>query len=187
MDTRIALVAAVVMTMQPVALAAATSSSGGSGATAISQDEADPDLNESLASYLLIVCGAVSIAVVAWRAIRHSTSLIRTVVSLGNNTQQYFALASPRLEAFKTHILWAPVMRKRHNREIQLSTAINIGTLPTRLQLLFLIGYLATNVGFCVIHIPFAESFDMAAAQLRSRSGTLCVVNMVGKLAAPGS
>jgi predicted ferric reductase len=179
MDTRIALVAAVVMTMQPVALAAATSSSGGSGATAISQDEADPDLNESLASYLLIVCGAVSIAVVAWRAIRHSTSLIRTVVSLGNNTQQYFALASPRLEAFKTHILWAPVMRKRHNREIQLSTAINIGTLPTRLQLLFLIGYLATNVGFCVIHIPFAESFDMAAAQLRSRSGTLCVVNMI--------
>jgi predicted ferric reductase len=157
--------------------AAAGGNSGSSGT--ISQAEVDPNLNESLASYLLIVCGAVAMAIIAWRVVRHSTSLIRTVVCLGNSTQQYFAIASPRLESFKTHVLWAPIMRKRHNREIQLSTAINIGTLPTRLQLLFLVGYFATNVGFCVMQIPFTDSFNAAAAMLRSRAGTLCVVNMI--------
>lgn len=145
----------------------------------MSQEEADPDLNEALASYLLIVCGAIAIAVIIWRVVRHSTSILRHVVSMNNSTQRYFAAANPKLESFKTNLLWAPIMRKRHNREIQLSNAINIGTLPTRLQLLFLIGYFATNVAFCVIEIPFTESFDEAASMLRSRSGTLAVVNMI--------
>ncbi|KAF3059220.1 Ferric/cupric reductase transmembrane component 2 [Daldinia childiae] len=71
------------------------------------------------------------------------------------------------------------MFRKRHNREFQLSSAINVGTLPTRFQFLFLVGYFATNIAFCVIHIPFAESFADACKQLRNRSGTLAVANMI--------
>jgi hypothetical protein len=141
--------------------------------------QAEESLTEALASYLLIVCGSFAAAIVLWRFIRHSTALVRTVVSLGNSKQRYFAIASPRLEAFKVHLLWAPISRKRHNREIQLSPAINVGTLPTRLQLLFIVGYFATNIAFCIIDIPYTKSYVAAATMLRNRSGVLCLVNMV--------
>lgn len=33
---------------------------------------------------------------------------------------------------FKKHVLYAPLNNKRHNREIQLSAALNVGTIPSR-------------------------------------------------------
>jgi hypothetical protein len=96
---------------------------------------------------------------------------------LNNDTQFYFTRPSEKFAAIKKHILYAPVFSKRHNREFQLSTAINVGTLPTRLQLAFLVGYLGTNVIFCVYGIQFSGT--TAAQYLRNRTGILAVVNMV--------
>lgn len=135
--------------------------------------------NESLSKYLLIICGAVSIALIIWRITTGLTRYIRTVTSLTNDTQRYYVQASTRFSWIKKNLLYSPLFRKRHNREFQLSSAINVGTLPTRFQFLFLLGYLATNVAFCVINIPFADSFADACKQLRNRSGTLATVNMI--------
>lgn len=135
--------------------------------------------NENLSHYLYLICGAVSVAVIAWRLLWLATKWTRTVVCLDTDRQRYFALPSPKLAAIKKHMLYAPVLRKRHNREIQLSTAINVGTLPTRFQLLFLTAYFATNVAFCVIEISFSDSWENVTRLLRNRTGVLAVINMV--------
>ncbi|KAI0386183.1 ferric reductase NAD binding domain-containing protein [Hypomontagnella monticulosa] len=135
--------------------------------------------NESLAHYLLVVCGAVSIALIIWRLSTALLRYIRTVTNLSNDTQRYFVRPSTKFSWIKKNLLYSPLFRKRHNREFQLSSAINVGTLPTRLQFLFLMGYFATNIAFCVIHIPFAASYQDACRQLRNRSGTLATVNMI--------
>lgn len=156
---------------------------GGQGAQAGGEGQATgwtPAMeNESLSNYLLIICGAVSIGLIIWRITTGLTRYIRTVTSLSNDTQRYFVKASTRFSWIKKNLLYSPLFSKRHNREFQLSSAINVGTLPTRFQFLFLVGYFATNVAFCVINIPFAESFADACKQLRNRSGTLATVNMI--------
>ncbi|OTB08445.1 hypothetical protein M426DRAFT_51954 [Hypoxylon sp. CI-4A] len=135
--------------------------------------------NESLSNYLLIICGAVSIGLIVWRITTALTKYIRTLTSLNNDTQQYFARGSSKFSWIKRNLLYSPLFSKRHNREFQLSSAVNVGTLPTRFQFLFLAGYFATNVAFCVVNIPFADSFTDACKQLRNRSGTLATVNMI--------
>ncbi|KAF7561904.1 hypothetical protein G7046_g2257 [Stylonectria norvegica] len=135
--------------------------------------------NMDLSSYLYIVCGAVAVAVILWKALDKISKVIRTVACLNNDRQRYFAIPSPNLAWLKRHVLYAPVLSKRHNREIQLSSAINVGTLPTRFQLLFLFAYFATNIAFCVIEIPFAEDAKTMLGIFRNRTGVLATVNMV--------
>jgi predicted ferric reductase len=135
--------------------------------------------NNSLSNYLLIICGSVAIALIIWRVTNELVKYVRTVSGLTNDTQYFFAKPSEKVSWFKKNILYAPLFGKRHNREFQLSSAANMGTLPTRFQFFFLCGYVATNVAFCVIHIPFSGSFESAGKQLRNRSGTLATVNMI--------
>lgn len=142
-------------------------------------DDGSKDFNESLSTYLLVTLGAASIAVIVWKVTDIINKYTRTVACLGNDRQRYFARPSPNLALIKRHVLYAPVLSKRHNREIQLSSAVNVGTLPTRFQLLFLSAYLATNVAFCVIDIPWAGDYETVTRGLRNRAGALATVNLI--------
>lgn len=135
--------------------------------------------NERLSDYLYIICGAVSIAVILWKVLDIANKWTRTIVCINNDHQRYFALPRPKLAALKKHVLYSPVLRKRHNREIQMSTAINVGTLPTRFQLLFLTAYFATNVAFCVIDINYGDEWETVCTRVRNRTGVLSVINMI--------
>ncbi|RYP84197.1 hypothetical protein DL770_005239 [Monosporascus sp. CRB-9-2] len=117
--------------------------------------------NAALSNFLLVLCGGLSLLVIIWRL----TTLV--------------VQPSPKFSWLKKNLLYAPLFRKRHNREFQLSSAVNVGTLPTRFQFFFLLGYFALNVAFCVINIPFFESYGDVARQVRNRSGTLATVNMI--------
>jgi hypothetical protein len=134
--------------------------------------------NEALSNYLLGICAIIAACLIAWRGTTSLVRYVRHVSCMSNDTQRYFAHASGKVSWFKKNILYSPIFSKRHNREFQLSRAANMGTLPTRFQLIFLVGYFATNIAFCVVNIPF-ESFSDGGKQLRNRSGTLAVVNMV--------
>ncbi|KAI1494771.1 ferric reductase like transmembrane component [Biscogniauxia mediterranea] len=139
-----------------------------------------PDMeNESLSNYLLIICAGVSALLIIWRVKTAVMRYVRTISGLTNDTQRYFAKPSYKFSWIKKNILYSPIFGKRHNREFQISTAVNMGTLPTRFQLLFLIAYFATNVAFCVVNIPWLETYSDACKQLRNRSGTLATVNMI--------
>ncbi|KAI1632126.1 ferric reductase like transmembrane component [Biscogniauxia mediterranea] len=135
--------------------------------------------NESMSKYLLIICASVSALLIIWRVKTGIMRYVRTISGLTNDTQRYFAKPSYKFSWIKKNILYSPIFGKRHNREFQISTAVNMGTLPTRFQLLFLIGYFATNVAFCVVNIPWLETYADACKQLRNRSGTLATVNMI--------
>ena len=113
-----------------------------------------------------------------WRAWRGFSEYIRTVASLHDNTQRYFAAPNWKFSFLKKHVLYAPSFSKRKNRELYLAS-VNIGTLPSRLQLFFLVGCVAANVTLCVIGIPFSSSYTESASQLRERSGLFAVVNLV--------
>ncbi len=158
--------------------AAAGAAAGGHGSGSYPPLSAEAE-NDRLSKFLLLVCGCVALAVLTWVVANVLIRHVRRLVSLNNETQRYFALPSAKFSFVKRNILYAPISRKRHNREMQLSAAVNMGTLPTRLQLLFLVGYFTTNLVFCLIDIPFHANFDSAASQLRNRSGVLAVVNMI--------
>lgn len=142
--------------------------------------ELQTKVNEELTSYLYYIFTGVSVLLIAWRLSTYLTRYVRTVVCLKNDTQVYFARASQRVSFFKRNILYAPILGKRHNREFQLSSAVNVGTLPTRLQLVFIAGYFASNIAFSIVDLPWAETYDDAARAFRNRTGVLSVVNMVG-------
>ncbi|AEO69177.1 d7b3b970-aa88-4140-93ef-6368a989957b [Thermothielavioides terrestris] len=153
---------------------------GGAHGQGAATSSVDPDVvNEMLGHYLFVVLGAISVVLAAWRLTTLLVRYVRTVACLYNDTQRYFAQASDELSWFKRNVLYAPILRKRHNREFQLSSALNVGTLPTRLQLVFLLGYFATNVAFCVITIDFSGPFTQVAALVRNRTGVLATVNMI--------
>jgi hypothetical protein len=159
---------------------AAHGGGGGTTGQAAATSSVDPDVvNEMLSHYLLLVLGAISAALLAWRFTMLLVRYVRTVTCLHNDTQRYFAQPSEKYSWFKKNVQYAPILSKRHNREFQLSSALNVGTLPTRMQLVFLLGYFATNVAFCVMTIDFSGSFKQVAALVRNRTGYLSVVNMI--------
>ncbi|KAK0711296.1 ferric reductase like transmembrane component-domain-containing protein [Lasiosphaeris hirsuta] len=157
-----------------------SSANATAGVATAAKNSVDPQVvDELLSHYLLLVLGVLSAAIAIWRVTTILTMYVRTVSSLNNNTQRYFAASSHKVSWFKRNIQYSPIFGKRHNREFQLSTAVNAGTLPTRLQLLFLIGYFATNIAFCVMTIDFSGPLRQVASLVRNRTGVLSVVNMI--------
>lgn len=119
-------------------------------------------------------------------------ALLFRIVFLGNAQMRYlFTLANPEQQRYwsrnrtnlwpkiKQHLLYAPLFKTRHNRELQLSSAVSIGTLPSRWHTLLLTVYLLTNIGYVLV-LPFGDSNPAAVlAGLRGRSGELSVINLV--------
>lgn len=151
-------------------------SAGAAGSNAAYSYEVEHQLLSNYLYYILAVGAAV---VITYKVYTTIVRYVRTVSSLNNSTQHYFAQESWRDAFFKRSIQYAPLFRKRHNREFALSSAVNMGTLPSRLHTILLIGYFATNVAFCCINISYHENFDTWTDQLRNRTGTLSVINMV--------
>lgn len=79
----------------------------------------------------------------------------------------------------KKHILYAPLGSKRHNREFQISKAVNMGTLPSRFHAILLLGYLISNLVYTFVLDWTREDRFSTLAELRGRSGVLAVVNMI--------
>lgn len=129
--------------------------------------------------YILTLCGALIAAMIIWRVVHVSVVYVRTLACLNNDKQRYFSIPSQTYSSIKKNLLYAPVFGQRHNREFRLSGAMNMGTLPTRLQLLFLASIFGTNIAFCVVSIHWDLEMEDVAQELRNRTGILAVVNMV--------
>ena len=148
-------------------------------AAAAKQRELDAMLNGQFSSYILIILGSLIIGFAIWRVTLESVKYVRTLACLNNDKQRYFTKPAQSWASFKKNLLYAPIWGTRHNREFKLSAAVNVGTLPTRFQLLFLTAYLGTNVAFCVISIDWSGDYVTVCRSIRNRTGILAVVNMV--------
>src|SRR3569833_2047349 len=134
--------------------------------------------NETISHYLVFTYLSTLAAVTVWNVWCRFVEYIRTATCRHDNTQRYFTVPDWRLSFFKKSILYAPIFHKRRNRELYLGVT-NVGVLPSRLHLFFLVGYVVANLTLCLISIPFTSSYTDSANQLRGRTGLLAVVNMV--------
>lgn len=122
---------------------------------------------------VVLFCGRV--AQISHSYLRHISSLSTTA-----RQQSFWSIEDSRLWSnMKKYVLYSPLGSKRHNRELQLSSAINVGTLPTRFQTVIIVLYFLSQVAYCTI-LDYAVNEKAAlVAELRGRSGTLAVLNMV--------
>ncbi|RDW90024.1 ferric reductase family protein [Aspergillus mulundensis] len=120
-----------------------------------------------------LFCGRI--AQLSHAYLRHISSL-----TASKREQNFWSIEDSQLWAnIKKHVLYAPIGSKRHNREIQLSSAINVGTLPSRFQTILIVLYVASQIAYCAL-LDYDENVKAAlVAELRGRSGTLAVLNMV--------
>lgn len=143
------------------------------------EEDPTPGLeNIDVQNYLGRIWWCFVVAFALYQVILYFVRYVRTVSCLNNDTQRYFSIPNHWYARFKKSCLDAPLWRTRHHREFKLTSAINVGTLPSRLQSFLLIGYFATNVGFCFWKIDYS-SFSAGAGELLSRSGIMSVMNMI--------
>jgi len=79
----------------------------------------------------------------------------------------------------KRHLIYAPLGKKRHNAELQLSKAINYGSLPGRIHTLLLAAYLISNIVYCSVLDYRSQNKAALLAELRGRSGILATANLI--------
>lgn len=139
--------------------------------------------NSHIVKYIGYTWAAIMLAMLTYR---WSLTLIRHVRRLSNlnhgtsadSRQSYFAEPEENWAKIKRHLITAPLLKRRHNREFKLSAAAHMGTLPGRMQTLFLVGYLVMNIIFCVWTIDWTKP-DQWYSDGRNRTGVLAVMNMV--------
>ncbi|KAJ5466036.1 hypothetical protein N7530_009823 [Penicillium desertorum] len=128
-----------------------------------------------------------SLAIVAFvlfcgRVAQISHAYLRQITASSANKQQQTFWAQEQStwwSSIKKYILYAPLGKKRHNRELQLSSAVNVGTLPSRLQTILVGLYFASQLAYCLILDYSVNNKAALMAELRGRSGTLAVLNMI--------
>ncbi|KAI0431823.1 ferric reductase like transmembrane component [Xylaria sp. FL1042] len=124
---------------------------------------------------LALIVLSVRLLDIAWSKLRHVSAM-----SMEGNRQGYWKSSQwSWMPSLKKNLIYAPLWRKRHTREIRLSSAVNIGTLPSRLHFVILSLYLLSNIVY-MFYLDWSQSNRYSlAAEVRGRSGTLAVVNMV--------
>lgn len=137
------------------------------------------ELNTDFSRNYFVALAAFSCILIAFRLTNMAIQHLRTLACLSNDTQRYFAVPSPLWSKFKARFLYAPLFRTRHNREFRLSSAINMGTLPTRFQSIFIGAFVATNVFLCVHEVDFGKPRAQVLSTLRNRTGTISVANLI--------
>jgi hypothetical protein len=109
----------------------------------------------------------------------HAVAFFRTAACVNSDKQRYFAQPNSFHATFRKHLADAPLLRKRHHREFKLSSATNIGTLPSRAQMLFLMLYVGASVLLTVWDINWNQERRAIYGALIERTGMLAIMNMV--------
>ena len=134
----------------------------------------------SRALYLTI--GAICLTVLLVRLAQQATGYLRmvTTASASPERQRYWKNEPIAWwPSIKKNFLYAPLIHVRHNREFQISAAVNVGTVPGRLHTVLLTLYLISNIVYtCWLDYSNPNHAAMTA-ELRGRSGHLSVLNMI--------
>ncbi|KAK2747738.1 hypothetical protein FQN57_001768 [Myotisia sp. PD_48] len=142
----------------------------------------DVPLDHLLTLIICVSIGAVCVGILLVRCVQRSHAHLRRITSATSspNEQRFWGVEDwPFWGDIKKHVLYAPIGRKRHNREIKLSEAINVGTLPSRFHTILLSLYCSSQVAYCAILDYDVNNKAALVAELRGRSGNLAVLNMI--------
>ncbi|KAI2907029.1 hypothetical protein CBS147371_10843 [Aspergillus niger] len=136
-------------------------------------------LNDDLARLTLLVLGLMAAFIYVWKMWHRLASHMRRLASFNNERQRYFVHPDSMLAKINNHIIYAPLFRTRHNREFQLSRAVNMGTLPSRFHSFILVGIIVMNIVLCVVTVPYGSEESTVAGLIRNRTGTMATVNLI--------
>jgi hypothetical protein len=139
-------------------------------------------LNMIFKDALWLTLGALTLAFLCIRLGQIGWMWARKLFTMsGDKDKQHYWKVSQWswMPTLKKHLIYAPFWKKRHNREIQLSAVVNIGTLPSRLHTVLLFVYVGSNIIYMFVLNWANENRYAFFAEVRGRSGTLAVVNMV--------
>ncbi|KAF2718305.1 putative FRE ferric reductase-like transmembrane component [Polychaeton citri CBS 116435] len=139
--------------------------------------------NNKVWHYMLWTWIALMLAMLVYRWTLTLTRHVRRIANLSNNSstddkQRYFTIPDENFAWMKKNLILAPFWNKRHNREFKLSAAVNVTTLPSRIQSLFLTGYLVMNIVFVTYKINWDDS-EKFVEQAIKRFGILSTMNMI--------
>ena len=141
----------------------------------------DVELDKKLVTGLGLSIFTVLMFVLGLRLVQLASSHLRHIYCLTANRaqQNYWAFDRSTLWPWlKRNLIYAPLGRKRHNREIQLSRAHNYGTIPSRIHVLLLGLHMVGNVVFSCL-LDYTKERPAILAELRGRTGILATTNIV--------
>ncbi|KAI9710058.1 MAG: hypothetical protein M1812_007522 [Candelaria pacifica] len=141
----------------------------------------DQSTNHLLLYLLWGSMAALCIFILVARFTQMGNAYLRHLFSLSASSEQQAFWAENRTKIWpniKKHFVYAPIWKKRHNREIRLSTALNFGTLPSRFHLVLLSLYVLSNLAYCSL-LDYGRDRSAVMADLRGRTGVLAVANMI--------
>jgi hypothetical protein len=119
--------------------------------------------------------------ILAVRATQFIGSRVRLLATLNATEEQQLFWTYNNIFWSRIHknLLVAPLMYGRHNKEMQLSTAVSVGTIPSRLHTLFLGFYFLSNLLYCCILDYHHQPRPALLAEARGRTAHLAVMNML--------
>ena len=134
--------------------------------------------NTRYSIYILVALCAVVVIIAIYRLTILSILYIRTLACLSDHRQQFFNVPNHTFGWIKQHLLYAPLLRRRHRHQMRVGP-IETGVMPTRFQSLLIAGLVIMNITLCVYGIEWNGPLKIKLRHLRNRSGTLAVVNMI--------
>jgi Ferric reductase like transmembrane component/Ferric reductase NAD binding domain/FAD-binding domain len=139
-------------------------------------------MDKYLVRWLWISMVSIAIIILAARVIQLTNSHLRRIFSLtaSRRQQSYWSYDKTRFwPRFKKSVLYAPLGKKRHNREVKLSEAVNVGVLPSRFHAFLLFLLFGSNIAYCCILDYNQINKAALLAELRGRSGILATANLI--------
>ncbi len=140
------------------------------------------DVDNSLSTAISTGMGILVIIIFVIRIGQWTNAHLRKCLNLSTDPvqQNYWSIDRTMYWPWiKRNVFYAPLNRKRHNREFQITRAYNVGTLPSRLHTILLGGYFFFNiVATCYLDFTVPNKAKLIA-ELRGRSGHLSVLNML--------
>ena len=139
----------------------------------------DIPLDTKLSHAWWATVGGICLAVFLARLVQKAVAYIRHLLNLSGSEQQQRYWATDKSYWWpwlKKNLLYAPFWKKRHNREKQLSSAVNIGTLPSRFHMVLLCILIVSNAVYCLL-LNWKSSIQAEIlAELRGRTGNLATL-----------
>ncbi|KAF7719811.1 Uncharacterized protein PECH_006917 [Penicillium ucsense] len=135
--------------------------------------------NDKLARYTILSLGCAAAAYYIWSLSFRFAGHLRRLSAFTDDKQKYFVPAHDKFCWLKEHLIYAPLFGVRHNREFQLSSAINMGTLPSRFHGFLVVSVVVMNVVLCTVTTPYNSTEDTLAGIVRNRTGTMATINLI--------
>ncbi|KAL9593285.1 MAG: hypothetical protein Q9219_007618 [cf. Caloplaca sp. 3 TL-2023] len=124
---------------------------------------------------------AVCLVVIVGRLLQGGISHLRHLFNLRTDPVQqvYWARNGTVLWPWlKKNLIYAPLIKKRHNRNIQMGR-LDMGTIPSRFHTTLLTFYILSNIVYCCFLNYKSCNKAAIMAELRGRTGHLAFVNMM--------